>query len=67
MIVRLIGVLALELRYGLEGGRPHSLDEIGKAYGLTRERVRQIAAAALGKLRAVAGTARQITAHQIAA
>jgi RNA polymerase primary sigma factor len=40
----------LRLRFGLGGGRPHTLEEIGKAFNLTRERVRQIELAALRKL-----------------
>jgi RNA polymerase primary sigma factor len=41
----------LEMRYGLSGGRPHTLEEVGKAFGVTRERIRQIEAKALRKLR----------------
>lgn len=38
------------LRYGFKGGRPHTLEEIGKKYGITRERVRQIESVSLRKL-----------------
>lgn len=41
----------LELRFGLEGEEPRTLESIGRQLGLTRERVRQIEAAALGRLR----------------
>ena len=41
----------LILRYGLNENGPMTLDEIGKGYGLTRERIRQIEYKALGKLR----------------
>jgi RNA polymerase primary sigma factor/RNA polymerase nonessential primary-like sigma factor len=41
------------LRFGLEGDEPHTLEEIGKIFGLTRERVRQIEATALRKLRGI--------------
>ena len=39
------------LRYGLSGGRSHTLDEIGKKYDLTRERVRQIETKAIMKIK----------------
>ena len=32
----------IELRYGLHGGQPQTLEEVGRAFGLTRERIRQI-------------------------
>lgn len=41
----------LKLRFGLEGGNSHSLEEVGLEYGVTRERIRQIEARALKKLR----------------
>lgn len=41
----------LELRYGLADGQPRTLEEVGKAFGVTRERVRQIEVKALRKLR----------------
>ena len=43
----------IEKRFGLDGGEPQTLEEIGKIFGLTRERVRQIESAALTKLRAI--------------
>lgn len=42
----------LEMRFGLEDGRPHTLEEVGQAFGVTRERIRQIESKALRKLRA---------------
>jgi RNA polymerase primary sigma factor len=41
----------VRLRFGLADGQPRTLDEIGEVYGVSRERVRQIAKAALAKLR----------------
>jgi RNA polymerase primary sigma factor len=41
----------LQLRYGLLDEKPKSLEEVGKRYGLTRERIRQIENGALKRLR----------------
>ena len=41
----------LRLRFGLEDGRPCTLEEVGKEFDVTRERIRQIEAKALRKLR----------------
>ncbi len=57
---QLIGVLdtltpreekVLRLRYGLDDGRPRTLEEVGREFNVTRERIRQIEAKALKKLR----------------
>jgi RNA polymerase primary sigma factor len=41
----------LKLRFGLDDGRPRTLEEVGQEFGVTRERIRQIEANALRKLR----------------
>ena len=41
----------IRLRYGLGDGRPRTLEEVGKEFNVTRERIRQIEAKALRKLR----------------
>jgi RNA polymerase primary sigma factor len=57
---RILGSLAprerrvLELRYGLDGQHPRTLDEVGRTFNVTRERVRQIENQSLKKLQALA-------------
>ena len=48
----------LRLRYGLDDGQPQTLEEVGKVFGVTRERIRQIEANAMRKLRQPARSAR---------
>ena len=43
--------LVLEMRFGLKDGKDHTLEEVGVKFGVTRERIRQIEAKALRKLR----------------
>jgi RNA polymerase primary sigma factor len=52
----------LELRFGLGGGEPKTLDEVGREFDITRERVRQIESRSLQKLRLLAysDTARNV-------
>jgi RNA polymerase sigma factor (sigma-70 family) len=63
MVVQLLGKLTerersvLEMHFGLENGAERTLDEIGRQFGVTRERIRQIEAEALRKLRDVAAPA----------
>ena len=52
---RLAALLAL--RYGLADGEPHTLEETGQAFGITRERARQLEAEALNELRTLAPVA----------
>jgi RNA polymerase primary sigma factor len=47
----------LELRYGLDGQQPRTLDEVGRTFNVTRERIRQIEHQSLKKLRALADAA----------
>ena len=42
----------IELRFGLKGEHPRTLEEVAKRFGVTRERIRQIEAKALSKLQA---------------
>lgn len=41
----------IRMRFGLDDGRPKTLDEIGKVYGVTRERIRQVESKTMSKLR----------------
>ncbi len=41
----------LKMRFGLDDGYPHTLEEVGKHFQVTRERIRQIESKALKKLR----------------
>jgi RNA polymerase primary sigma factor len=50
--------MVLELRYGLDGQQPRTLDEVGRKFNVTRERIRQIEHQGLKKLRALADAQR---------
>ena len=54
----------LELRYGLDGEQPRTLDEVGRAFNVTRERIRQIENQGLKKLRALALAAQLATSRR---
>ncbi|MFV0317936.1 MAG: RNA polymerase sigma factor RpoD [Microthrixaceae bacterium] len=41
----------VRMRFGLDGGQPHTLEEVGQRFGVTRERIRQIESKTLAKLR----------------
>ena len=41
----------MRLRFGLDDGQPRTLEEVGKEFGVTRERIRQIESKTLAKLR----------------
>ncbi|MBA7477799.1 RNA polymerase sigma factor SigA [subsurface metagenome] len=41
----------IQLRFGLQDGHPRTLEEVGREFGVTRERIRQIESKTLGKLR----------------
>jgi aspartyl/glutamyl-tRNA(Asn/Gln) amidotransferase C subunit len=59
-LTKILGTLSererrvLELRYGLNGEQPRTLDEVGRTFQVTRERIRQIENQSLKKLRALA-------------
>lgn len=53
----------LELRYGLIDGQEYTLKEVGKKFGLTRERIRQIEKEALEKTRAIPGLIEQLEVY----
>jgi RNA polymerase primary sigma factor len=48
----------IELRFGLKDGHPRTLEEVGQTFGVTRERIRQIEAKTLAKLKAYRGAQR---------
>ena len=52
----------LRLRFGLDDGRTRTLEEVGREFGLTRERIRQIEMKAIQKLRHD-GRARRLSAY----
>ena len=48
----------IERRFGLKGEQPHTLDEVGQTFDLTRERIRQIEVKTLAKLASYRDTER---------
>jgi RNA polymerase primary sigma factor len=63
-LAKILGTLSareravLELRYGLDGRHPRTLDEVGRTFNVTRERIRQIENQSLKKLRVLADAAK---------
>jgi RNA polymerase primary sigma factor len=63
-LLKILGTLSsreravLELRYGLDGQPPRTLDEVGRTFNVTRERIRQIENQSLKKLRVLADAAK---------
>jgi RNA polymerase primary sigma factor len=57
----------LNLRFGLDDDSPRTLEEIGKRYGLTRERIRQIEAEGLNRLRTRMGRRDRLTGEEVLA
>ncbi len=55
----------LELRYGLNGEQPRTLDEVGRTFQVTRERIRQIENQSLKKLRALSATRRSCESPEL--
>ncbi len=51
----------LRLRFGLEGGREHTLEEIGRMYGVTREAIRQVESKGLRKMHYLAKRSKSLT------
>jgi RNA polymerase primary sigma factor len=51
LVGRLSAIPTLTMRFGLEDGLEHTLEEVGRTLAVTRERIRQIEAEALHKLR----------------
>jgi RNA polymerase primary sigma factor len=51
----------LRMRFGIDGAGDHTLEEVGQVFGVTRERIRQIEAKALEKLRDPALSRKLIT------
>ena len=57
-------LVVIELRFGLDGGRAHTLEEVGRELRVTRERIRQIEARALRKLRLACGVSPDLGRHR---